>query len=300
MPLTRRALIAGASLMAAAHAEPARPSSKDVGSFAVEESGDAAETLVLIPGLACGAWAFEEITRRLSPRFAIHALTLPGFDGRPPIGAPIIERVAADVAAYVAERRLRRPILIGHSLGAFVALKAGLLRSSALGGIVAIDGFPVFAPLAQATPEERVAEARRRAEPFLAAADDPARFRSVLNAFLAARMRDPERAARFAERAARSDPRATAAYVVEMLSADLRPELSRLEAPLLALAATDSYLAGRSEQEIADFYTGLHAGAPKATVLLVRDSRHFAAVDQPDVVGAAIEAFAAGLRHVRA
>ncbi|TDX64940.1 pimeloyl-ACP methyl ester carboxylesterase [Methylosinus sp. sav-2] len=293
--LSRRALLAGTSLLAAAPALAGAET--QFRTLSVEQSG-AGEPLVLIPGLACGAWALEEIARRLSPRFSIHALTLPGFDGRPPIEAPMIPRICADIAAYVAA--LKRPLLVGHSLGAFIALKTAAAHPKLFGGIVTLDGYPVFPALAGATAEERAGTAQRLAAQFAVGAGDPARFRETLRGFLAARMNDSRQAERFAERAARSDPAATAAYVIEMLSADLRPELTRLDAPLLALAATDSYLAGRSEEEISAFYANLLAKAPKASVLLLREARHFVAVDRPDVVAAAIDSFAAGLRLGRA
>ncbi|TRL33102.1 alpha/beta hydrolase [Methylosinus sporium] len=293
--LSRRALLAGTSLLVAAPALAG--AATQFGVLSIEQSG-AGEPLVLIPGLTCGAWALEEIARRLSPRFSIHALTLPGFDGRAPIEAPMIPRICADIAAYVAA--LKRPLLVGHSLGAFIALKTTAAHPELFGGIVTLDGYPVFPALAGATAEERAGTAQRLAAQFSAGAGDPVRFRETLRGFLAARMNDSRQAERFAERAARSDPAATAAYVVEMLSADLRPELARLDAPLLALAATDSYLAGRSEEEISAFYADLLAKAPKASVLLLREARHFVAVDRPDVVAAAIESFAAGLRLGRA
>ncbi|PWB93010.1 alpha/beta fold hydrolase [Methylosinus sporium] len=293
--LSRRALLAGTSLLAAAPALAG--AATQFGVLSIEQSG-AGEPLVLIPGLACGAWALEEIALRLSPRFSIHALTLPGFDGRAPIEAPMIPRICADIAAYVAA--LKRPLLVGHSLGAFIALKTTAAHPELFGGIVTLDGYPVFPALARATAEERAGTAQRLAAQFSAGAGDPVRFRETLRGFLAARMNDSRQAERFAERAARSDPATTAAYVVEMLSADLRPELARLDAPLLALAATDSYLAGRSEEEISAFYANLLAKAPKASVLLLREARHFVAVDRPDVVAAAIESFAAGLRLGRA
>ncbi|CAN2532187.1 Putative+aminoacrylate+hydrolase+RutD [Methylocapsa aurea] len=299
MPLTRRALIAGASLLAATAQPAVAGAGRTFGVLSIQESG-AGDPLLLIPGLACGAWALDDIARRLAPRFSIHAVTLPGFDGRPPIAAPMIARVAADIAAYIAERRLERPILVGHCLGAFVALQAALLRPEQIGGVVTLDGYPVFPALAGADAEARVAAAKRLGEQFAVGAGNPARFRATLRAFLAARMNDAQQADHFAERAARSDPGATAAYVVEMLSSDLRPELTRLTAPLLALAATDSYLAGRADENISAFYAGLLADAPKSAVTLLRGSRHFVAVDQPDVVAVAIESFAAGLRLGRA
>lgn len=302
--VTRRLLIVGAGLVAAtssfaSESQPAAPragTTLETGSIVAERHGERGKALVFIPGLAGGAWSWAEMARRLSPTFAVHALTLPGFDGRPAIAAPLIETVTADIARFIEDNRLDRPIVIGHSLGAVVALQLGVRHPSLIGGLIAVDGYPVFPALANADAEGRRSAAQRLAEQFFAA-NDAERFRATMQIFLTARMNDPQRAAQIADRAARSDPRATGAYVVEMLSADLRPELSRLKAPLLALAAVDSYLSGHSEQEIRDFYSALLASAPDASVLLVRNARHFVMEDQPDVVCAAIEAFAAGLRR---
>ena len=146
--------------------------------------------------------------------------------------------------------------------------------------------------------EDRRAAASRLSQQFKVGRDVK-KFREVMREFLAARMNDPTLAANIAERAARSDPDATARYVVEMLSADIRPALDRLEAPLLALVAVNSYKNGLSEPEIVRFYSGLFAKAPRVAMMLVRDARHFLAEDQPEVVGAAIEGFLAGLQLTR-
>jgi pimeloyl-ACP methyl ester carboxylesterase len=299
--MSRRMIVAGMGALATGirPLSASARSPREAGAVAVEASGGSGPALLLIPGLAGGPWCWAETIRRLSPDFAIHAVTLPGFDGRPAVEAPLIERVCTDIVRYIEESGLDRPILVGHSLGAFLALRIGVRRPERIGGIVTLDGYPVFPPLAAAGAAERAAVARRRAEPFFAAAGDPARFHALLQDFMSERMTDPREAERYAARAARSDPRATGDYVVEMLSADLRPELPRLGAPLLALAAADSYLAGRSESEIRAFYSTLLAGAPRASVLLVRQARHFIAQDQADVVVAAIEAFVAGLGYAR-
>jgi N-formylmaleamate deformylase len=291
--MSRRAIVGGLGALAAG-AVPSGAAPRENG-VAVEIKDGAGPALMLIPGLAGGPWCWTETIRRLPPDYAIHSVALPGFDGRPAIEAPMIERVCDDLIRRIEASGRDAPILVGHSLGAFIALQIGLRRPSLIRGIVAIDGDPAFPPLAQADAAERAAAARRRAEPFFAAANDPARFHALLQSFMAERMNDPRAAERFAARAARSDASACGAYIVEMLSADLRPQLPRLATPLLALAATQSYLAGRSESEIRAFYSALLAGAPAASVLLLRGARHFAAEDRPELVAAAIEAFVAGV-----
>jgi N-formylmaleamate deformylase len=262
--------------------------------FAEKFGGGGGLDLILIPGLAGGAWSWGEMARSLSPNHTVYALTLAGFDGRPAIAAPIIDRVVTDIARFIEERRLQKPILIGHSLGAFIALRLGIEHGALIRGLVTIDGYPVFPPLADAHAEERRAAAERLAQQFRIGTNVE-EFRGLMRKFLATRMNDPERAARLADRAAKSDPGATAQYVLEMLSADLRPKLGRLKPPLLALAAVNSYKNELSEAEIRTFYRKLLANAPNFSILLIRNARHFAVEDQPEVVGAAIEGFLAGL-----
>jgi len=264
------------------------------GSILAEKYGAGGKDLIFIPGLAGGAWNWTGMARRFSSSHTVYALTLPGFDGHASIAAPIIDKVVADIARFIEERRLGKPILIGHSLGAFIALRVGVEHAQSIGGTVAIDGYPVFPPLADKDAEGRRGGALRLAQQFRVGPDIE-KFRALMRTFLAARMNDPELATRLADRAARSDPSATAQYVMEMLSADLRPELGRLKTPLLVLAAINSYKMGLTEAEIRRFYASLLAIAPHVSIMLIRNARHFAAEDQPEVVGAAIEGFLAGL-----
>jgi pimeloyl-ACP methyl ester carboxylesterase len=52
------------------------------------------------------------------------ALDLPGYGARPPVAAMNFEDLCDDVEKAIAQRDLRRPVLIGHSLGGMVAQAA--------------------------------------------------------------------------------------------------------------------------------------------------------------------------------
>jgi 3-oxoadipate enol-lactonase len=49
------------------------------------------------------------------------ALDLPGYGGRPAVAAMDFEVLAQDVEAFIARRRVHRPVLVGHSMGGMVA-----------------------------------------------------------------------------------------------------------------------------------------------------------------------------------
>jgi pimeloyl-ACP methyl ester carboxylesterase len=93
-----------------------------------------------------------------------------------------------------------------------------------------------------------------------------------------------------ATKCAQSDPKAIAAWIAADLSADLRPTLKNATLPLLELmpyAAPSEYT---QEQTLA-FYQMLLAGAPSAKVVPITGARHFAMIDQPAAVDAAITQF---------
>ena len=58
----------------------------------------------------------------LKGNYQLHVLTLAGFAGVPPIDTPILKTVKNEIIKYVKENHLNKPVLIGHSLGAFMSL----------------------------------------------------------------------------------------------------------------------------------------------------------------------------------
>lgn len=265
-----------------------------IGSLAAERSGTGGRPLIFIPGLAGGAWSWEDMVLRFAPSHEVYALNLPGFSGQPATSRPLIDHVVADILTLIETRKLRQPVLIGHSLGAFIAWRIATQSASLLGGIVALDGYPVFAPLADASLPARH-EAAEKLAANLGRGKSQAEFRAAINGFLRARMNNPATADAMTEHAGRSDPEAVADYLMEMLPADLRPNLHNALVPALALVATESYKKGLSDSDMLAFYRRMLAGAPMVSIVLIHGARHFLEADQPEAVGAAIETFLADL-----
>ncbi|KAL8678009.1 MAG: hypothetical protein Q9186_005608 [Xanthomendoza sp. 1 TL-2023] len=55
--------------------------------------------------------------------------------------------MAGDVEEFIQNRNLRRPVLIGHSMGAKVAMTVALRSPSLLGALISVDNAPVDAML---------------------------------------------------------------------------------------------------------------------------------------------------------
>ncbi len=254
----------------------------NAGILSVERFGKPrAVPVIFVPALYCGPWQWNGQVSLLAPRYDIYVVTLPGMDGRPRVAPDrLMERAVAGLARLIAERRLVKPIIVGHSLGGTVAVMFGELHSDEAGGIIAAEGGHPVAPTAAA----REAYVARAAAPFENAG--PAGFDRTMRAtlsFLIGSSRDVDAVAPLAER---SDPRAVADWLRAALSLDLTPGLRLLRAPFVEIVpydeSVDSYRGLRTPSAKRRVYATWVAHAPGSWgVVMIDRSRHFLMFDQP-------------------
>lgn len=265
----------------------------EVGATLVERHGRAGAPVVLIPGLASGAWAWQDAARQLMGEHAVYVLTLPGFDGRPAIAGKGIAAAQESLLQLVTSRKLKKPVLIGHSLGGTLALGFAAEHPALVGGVVSLDGLPLLPgteewdELRRVRSVESVSQRRvaATAEQFAAQQQFYMRGTGVV---------DMARADELARLSAKSDPAAVTGYMAEALSIDLRPKLKAITAPVLVLMPyfdVDAEQQQLTEAAKIAYYATLMEGTPNLKVLPVRQARHFAMFDQPQAVNEAIKGF---------
>src|SRR5579862_7948132 len=130
-------------------------------SFQVKVVGHG-KPVILIPGLTCTGDVWDGTVAQLSDHYQCHVLTLPGFGKQPPISGPYLSHVRDDILAYVRDRKLDHPAVIGHSLGGFMVYYLAEADPGLWGPMVAVDGLPfltlVFMPTATADSSKPIAE----------------------------------------------------------------------------------------------------------------------------------------------
>jgi pimeloyl-ACP methyl ester carboxylesterase len=92
--------------------------------------------IVLLGGFVEPAWIWHEVGPLLARDHRVYALDLPPFGFSERRGPYTLDRWAQLVRGFAARLRLGRPLLVGHSLGAAVAVSA----APAAAGIVLLDG----------------------------------------------------------------------------------------------------------------------------------------------------------------
>jgi pimeloyl-ACP methyl ester carboxylesterase len=299
---TLRALLGAALFFTAAHTAataaalpslPAPAESFEAGSIHVDRYGSGAQTLVFIPGLSCGPWEWAEAIGRFSKTATVYALTLDGFDGRTYVpNDDLFATFTHDVYALLDARKIERPVVIGHSLGGTLAFALAQAQPNRIAGFVSLDGLPVFPTMAQAPEASRKQAAAAMASQIAGETHDQMLAYDVGYMRSATLQSDLVQPAATLE--ATSDPKATAAWLQADLDADLRPGLPAMNTPGLLLMPYASPSPYTLEQTTA-FYQSLVHGAPRVTVVPIEGARHFAMLDQPAAVDAAITRFLASL-----
>lgn len=96
--------------------------------------------LLAIHGSAGHAYLFTALGEHLAPdvRFLAIDLRGHGFSDKPPVGYDLGDHVE-DVLQLLASLRLRRPVVLGHSIGGAIATAVAAALGAACGGLILLD-----------------------------------------------------------------------------------------------------------------------------------------------------------------
>jgi pimeloyl-ACP methyl ester carboxylesterase len=250
--------------------------------------------VLLIPGLSTTGEVWEGTVEHLKDRYQLHVLTLAGFGGPAPLGEPFLPTVADALVDYARARQLEKPVIVGHSLGGFLAFAAASRAPGLFGGVVALDGVPFLSALGNpsATPDGLAPQAAQIKAMYATFSAEQLMAQSRLA--LAGMITDAADVERAAGWAAKSDAAAVGIAVAEMMTTDLRDASKRIDAPVLLMGALGAAPDAMREAFRAA-YRAQVAGVPHATVVFAERAKHFVMLDDPAFVFATIDQFLASV-----
>ena len=273
------------------------PTAGAVGTLKVERHGDHGRAVILIPGLQGGPWVWQRTIEQLQKDHVVYAVTLAGFDGvpAPADGGNLFDRADASLEQLIEQRKIDKPVLVGHSLGGTLALRFAGEHPALISGVVAVDGLPIFPGMERVSAEQRKAMAAQMQQQMSVAT--PQQFQAQSLGYMQKiGVIDPQLAARYAPMNARSDIKASAQYMAEDLAFDGRTALKNANVPILEISPYNAPDFSQppmamSEAQKTAYYQSLLHDAPKAKVVSISPSRHFVMLDQPVKFQQALDAF---------
>lgn len=282
-----------ASLFAALIAcSPANVQAEPQSVIDVTRSGNAdGRTVLLVPGLASSAAVWDAAVPLLEADYDVRSVQVAGFAGAQsvPTEGAYTDAIAAALVAELQTHPANNAVLIGHSMGGFVSIKAALSAPDLVDELVIVDSVPFLAGLffPGATPEMAAAQA-----PIMAAqmaAMSRGAFDAQQKAGLGRLVKTQDFLPVLEGWGTSSDQAIVSAVTGEIIGADLRADLAGLETETLIMVPYDE-LMGRPSEAILSVYETQYAAAPNARFEVFESSLHFIMIDQPDAFHTSLRA----------
>ena len=255
--------------------------------------------VLMIPGLNSAGETWAETCAALQEDgVQCHVVTLPGFAGLPSARDANKDAWLADMRdrllEYVDARKLKHPVVMGHSLGGFLAMEMAIKQPTRFDRVVIVDTLAFLGavqnPAATAESVKPLAEGMRTRM----LSQDDASYRAGVSATLKGLVHDPRRVETLTTWGNASDRAITAEAMYEMMTIDLRGSLDQIRVPTLVLGAWAAYAPyGATKESTAALYKAQYAKLDGVRIEMSEGGYHFLMWDDPQWLQQQVRGFIA-------
>lgn len=306
--MTKTLLAAAAATALLCLANPAQAASKPAAVTRAEQTRFTVEIMgkgpdvILIPGLSTPREVWRPTAEALKDRYRVHLVQVRGFGDEAGANAagPVLEPFVAELAVYAA--RLKRPAVIGHSLGGLAAMQLAARHPGAAGKVMVVDAVPFIGTLFDpaATSATAAVQAGRMRDMMLAqAASAKATPRPAPRDCAAQTGESPVGMGAMSVSARGmcqignwmlvAAPQVVAQAMYDDMISDERETIARIAVPLTVLYALDTR--DPRHTDTAGIYAAAYAKAPRARLVPIERAAHFVMLDQFERTLGEIRAF---------
>jgi pimeloyl-ACP methyl ester carboxylesterase len=239
--------------------------------------------VILIHGLYCNGDVWKETVEHYQQNYECHILTLAGFGGNAPnLNDTFLRSVKDDIVAYAKNKKLKAPIIVGHSMGGFLSLWAASTEPTLFNKVIVVDGLPFMA--AAHTPGATEESAKPMAENMRTMMSNQTAEQVVQSQkqILSSMITDAHRIEQVAAIAAKADAQTQGQVMYEMFTTDLRTIIASIESPVLVLGSWIAYKNfGATHDSTLKMFSTQMASVKNCKIELSDTSKHFIFYDDP-------------------
>ncbi|WP_394776942.1 alpha/beta fold hydrolase [Flavobacterium sp.] len=115
--------------------------------FDVVKTGKGKQAILFIPGFASSGDVWNETKANFEKDFTCYTFTMAGFAGVKAKQNPSFKNWEDEIANYIKENKIEKPIVVGHSMGGGLALAIASDYPELISKIVVVDALPCLAAL---------------------------------------------------------------------------------------------------------------------------------------------------------
>ncbi|MEO8935060.1 MAG: alpha/beta hydrolase [Xanthomarina sp.] len=239
--------------------------------------------IILIPGLACSGEVWNQTVEILKNNYECHVLTLAGFNNQAPIALEkgYLITIEKGLKAYIEKELKSKPIVIGHSLGGFLAMSLASKHSDLLEKIIIVDSYPFMSAAynPNATAQNIVPQAKMMKDMILSAADSSYMEQQELT--MSTLMHDPDNMKLATKWSLESSRETIAQAMYELMTTDLRTQVSNIKIPVLVLG---SWFGGKdygiTKDMVKRIFESQFKDTPFVTIKIADTAKHFIMWDE--------------------
>lgn len=240
--------------------------------------------LILIPGLGCPGSVWLETVDQLKENYTCHMVTLPGFGEHPPIDFTngYLPEVKAQLITLIEKRFETPPVVIGHSLGGFLSMDLASTHPELIQKIIVVDSYPFYSAAINpyATAENMKPQAKQL-KGSLVNTPDSLFIQQQMQAMqiMATKQTDIATIVRWSTQ---SDRQTIAQAMYEIMTTDLRNQVSGIACPVLVLGswyAAKDY--GVTLEQVKNNFKMQLSNVANCTIKMAPTAKHFIMLDEP-------------------
>ncbi len=239
--------------------------------------------VILLPGLGCKSSVWKGTVNVLSRNHCCYEINIAGFAGIPSQGDFSIAKISKDIIMLIKKEKLDNPILIGHSLGGFIALKTASENPGIFSKLIIIDSFPFalsyFIP--SITEEQAAQQGLVLKNMILKQTVDE--YKKTERTALGNLISSETNIDTVLKWMTASDRNSIAEATSQMISTNLRDELKNIMCKVLIIGTwKGKEQIGLNKESVEKMFHEQYKNLKDKSIIISNNSKHFVMLDTPE------------------